>query len=184
MRQDIIEALESSGPCTIRELARLVGKRPDALYYHVRVLRRFGLLVEVAPRREGGREDACVDVLRKPLNIHYAPESRSNRNAVLALAATITRNANRRFARAFDSGIAVVGGEERNLWAARKQGWLAADDLRRLNRLLREVLVLFEGCREPSADGRTRQELSFILAPLPDRRVPRRTKRRRQGRTP
>src|SRR5262245_43256131 len=54
VRQDIVVALEGSPPRTVVELAGRLGRRPDALYHHLRALERWGLLVsEPRPSTRG-----------------------------------------------------------------------------------------------------------------------------------
>src|SRR6185369_3930067 len=44
IRITLIDTLEALGPSTIAELAQAVGARPDALYYHLRLLEKRGLV--------------------------------------------------------------------------------------------------------------------------------------------
>lgn len=169
VRQDIVDALETAGPCTIRELAALLGRRPDALYYHIRVLTEVGLVAQSASQGKGDA-GVSVDVRFRPLSLHYDPNDRSNRDGVTRVVGAMTRSAHRNFRRAFRPGTAQVSGPTRDLWASRSQGWLTDDDMREINRLLSRLLSILRARQSPSRRAATRRELTFILAPLPSRR--------------
>lgn len=189
LRQEIVDALEVAGPCTVRTLADHIGRKPDALYYHVHLLRRSGLVVvadsPVTARADGGaRAEIEIDVAFRPLSLRYEPDNARNRAAVGAVVGTMLRTAERRFVRAFLPSVAVVSGGARNLWAGRTQGWLSDDDLRTLNHHIAAILRLLRSRRmapvvalagpkqvaEPAL-----HEFTFVLAP----RVARRTRSRK-----
>lgn len=52
-RQEIVDALQAAGARTIAELAALLARPADSLYFHVRSLVKVGLVVERGERREG-----------------------------------------------------------------------------------------------------------------------------------
>lgn len=169
VRQDIVDALESAGPCTIRELAGLLGRRPDALYYHLRVLSEVGLIAQFASEGKG-ESGATVDVLSRPLHLHYDLSNRSNREGVCRVVGAMARSAQRNFRRAFRPGEAKAEGPTRDLWAGRCQGWLSEEDMREVNRLLSRILSIVRARHTPTRRAAKRREITFILAPLPNRR--------------
>ena len=169
VRQDIVDALESAGPCTIRELAGLLGRRPDALYYHLRVLSEVGLIAQVTSEGKG-ESGATVDVLSRPLQLHYDLGDRSNREGVCRVVDAMARSAQRNFRRAFRPGEAEVEGPTRDLWAGRCQGWLSEADMREVNQLLSRILSIVRARHTPTRRAAKRREITFILAPLPSRR--------------
>ena len=164
-----MDALESAGPCSVRELAALLGRRPDALYYHIRVLREVGLLAQFSPEEDGER-GATVDVMFRPLQLHYELGDRSNRDGVCRVVGAMARSAQRNFRRAFRPGVAEVAGTARDLWAGRCQGWLSEEDMHEVNRLLNRLLSILRARQAPTRRGAKRREITFILAPLPGRR--------------
>jgi DNA-binding transcriptional ArsR family regulator len=168
VRQDIVDALESAGPCTIRELAGLLGRRPDALYYHLRVLSEVGLIAQFASARNG-ENGATVDVLSRPLHLNYNLSDRSNREGICRVVDAMSRSAQRNFRRAFRPGDAKVNGPTRDLWAGRCQGWLSEEDMREVNRLLSRILSIVRARHTPTRRAAKRREITFILAPLPTR---------------
>jgi DNA-binding transcriptional ArsR family regulator len=169
VRQDIVDALESNGPCTVRELANLLGRRPDALYYHVRVLREVGLLSQ-SSGDVNGESGAVVDLLFRPLHLHYELGDRANRDGVCRVVGAMTRSAERHFRRAFRPGVSEIAGPARDLWAGRCQGWLSEQDTREVNRLLSRVLSIMRANQAPPRRAVKRREITFILTPLPSRR--------------
>ena len=50
-RLDIVEAMRSLGPSSIKEVAAAVGRPATSLYPHFKLLMRIGVVVEEAPRR-------------------------------------------------------------------------------------------------------------------------------------
>src|SRR6187402_212726 len=61
-RQELVDALQTLGPCSIADLGAHLGRASDSLYYHVRLLARAGLVVERGSRRSGARDEALWDV--------------------------------------------------------------------------------------------------------------------------
>ena len=163
-RQEIVDALESAGPCSVRELADLIGRPADALYYHLKVLRRVGLVIDV--QVDEGTSEQMVDVVARPLFLRYAPNSRINRENVSAVVTALTRSADRRFRRAFESRGVSVEGPARELWAGRCQGWVSDRDLAEVNALLAKALSILRNRQNPPSVGGRRCELTFVFAPL------------------
>src|SRR5262245_59943954 len=62
VRQEILDGVQALGPGSIAEVAKLLGRPADSLYYHVRTLERLGLLVRTGERRNGRRDEALYDV--------------------------------------------------------------------------------------------------------------------------
>ena len=49
VRQEIIDAVSAMGPVSIAELARTLGRRPSALYFHFAKLEKLGFVVRRRP---------------------------------------------------------------------------------------------------------------------------------------
>ena len=174
--QEIVDLVDAAGPCSVREMAGLMGRRPDSLYYHVRKLKATGLLLDRGIRGSGRRAEAVYDVPGRPLRLGYDPSDPDNVRAVSRVVASMLRSANRDFGAGFRPDIAIVDGAARNLWAARMKGWLSDDDLAELNGLLNRILQVFhrrEGAGadagDPNAaigDSRRLHSLTWVLAPI------------------
>jgi len=158
-RQEIVDVLTSSGPVTVAELAALLGRRPDALYFHVRALQKAGLVNECDPRSVNGRATA-VYAVPGPIRLDYERGSRRGLARVVRLAIKL---AQREFERECLSGRPAGSGRARTLWGGRIMGWVNAAELARVNALLEELHTLLR----PGRPGPGRQAISvgFLLAP-------------------
>lgn len=174
--QEIVDLVQAAGPCSVRELGALMGRRPDSLYYHVRKLSSAGLLVDCGIRGVGRRAGTMYDVPARPLRLAYEPSDPENVGAVSRVVASMLRSAIRDFRGGFRPDLAVVEGEGRNLWAARTKGWLGEEDLAEVNALLNAILEIFqrgqaaemEGGNTGSAKGVSQRlhSLFWVLAPM------------------
>ncbi len=189
-RQEIVDALETGGPCSVAALAALLGRPADGLYHHLRVLERVDL-IRVVERRKVGRQVYVVyDVSVRPLVMSYEKPVRSAdvANCISAL----QRIAMRDFRRALADNLGPTRGDDRAVWGARARGWLTPEDLRTLNRHLASATAIIRAARKPpdphaesdaesdaDAAGRRCISLQFILTPsgFTSRRAKKRTPR-------
>ena len=79
VRQDIVDTVEAAGPCSVADLACLLGMPADGLYYHIRCLTRAGLLKAVNSKSQHGRsavrlETATSQWVRVPSRKSCQPE--------------------------------------------------------------------------------------------------------------
>lgn len=165
-REDIIDAVGVLGPCTVAELGRFLGRSRHALYYHVRVLRDCGLLLETRRMGEGTRATASYDLPGRPLSVRYDLTSERARQAVIRLARIRLRSAARGFVRACHPEIAAIEGPRRNLWVARWKGWLSDQELEEANRHLTRLIELLRHDAGRPAARRRCHEITFAIAPI------------------
>lgn len=165
-RQEIIDALDAAGPCSVSALAALVGRAPDGLYFHLRRLESCGLIKECGRTQQGRHSWAMYDVAERPVRLDYDALPTDSVAAVIAAA---MRLGLRDFKRAMRKGGVTVRGNDRDLWGARIKGWITPASIRRINLLLGELRDLMHN-RGP-AKGTRAMSVSFILAPadIPDR---------------
>lgn len=158
-RQEIVDVLTSSGPVTVAELGRLMGRRPDALYFHLKVLERAGLVERRAADADGARATAVFAV---PAAILLDYQSGSRREL-----ARVVRHALRLALREFEHECLAerpVGSRRRRcLWGGRVMGWLTPPELECVNTLLRELHEVLRAGRP--GPGRQAMALGFLLAP-------------------
>lgn len=159
-RQEIIDALEAAGPCSVSALASLIGRAPDGLYFHLRRLEACGLIKQCGRARQGRHAWAVFDVNERPLRLDYEALPADSVGAIIAAA---MRLGMRDFRRAMRQGGSIVRGPGRTLWGARIKGWISPTNIRRINTLLNELRTLMHN-RGP-AEGATPMSISFILAP-------------------
>ena len=155
MRISLVDTLEAIGPCSVAELAAAVGAKPDAIYYHLRLLEKRGLV-----KRDG----AIVRAARPALTLHYDAADKHNVAAITRVASAILRGALRAFRRAFRPGVRTSG-KRRELWAAQRAVRLTPEELETVNRLLNEMLDTFGDARESRTDERL-YSITFVLSPL------------------
>lgn len=184
-RQEIVDTVQALGRASVPELAVHLGRRADALYYHVRALRKAKLLVPVDSRRRGRHVEAVYASPEpdKRLMLRYRPGESAASRALRQVVASMLRAARREFDAAIVRSDCVVEGPQRELWAGRVKGWLSAAELARCNALLSELAGLLSSPRSRERDRLF--ALQFLLAPAtqptqsptagPDADVPRRT---------
>ena len=168
LRLGIMDALETSDGKSAAELARILGCAPDALYHHLRLLTRNGLLISKQRANGIGRPYAVFALRGKPTRLRYRPSDRRNAAAVTTVVASMLRHASRTFARAMNQHP-VVSGLRRNLWAGRCIAWLTPLEIEELNKLLHRITRLMW----TGAPGRRRARLyalTFVLSPFGARR--------------
>ena len=94
-RQEIIDVLAQMGIVSVAELAETVGRPADTLYYHLRILKKAGLVIHCGSRVIQGRREALYRA--RNLNIDYEAARQKNANALTAVASSMLRLGIRRF---------------------------------------------------------------------------------------
>lgn len=170
MRQELIDCIESIGPCTIAQVAQHTGRAPDSLYFHIRALQRAGLLVSVKmPKslKSNGREPAMYDVCARPMTLDYREPIKPA--DLTAIARGMLRLAQRDIKGALSTSHAGetvnLEGPQRQLWFARAKGWLLPEDLTKLNALLAQALTLVRTRRQTAGA----KSMSFVFAIAPSK---------------
>lgn len=162
-RQELVDALQSLGPCSIAELGAHLGRASDSLYYHVRLLERAGLMVARGSRRVGSRDEVLYDVPGR-LALDVEPRSPGERRTLLRLVASAVRLAQRELAAALECGAARYRrGPARNAWGARTKGWLTRAELAQVRAHLEAANALVQGGRPRR--GAQLCSLTFVLTP-------------------
>lgn len=141
VRQEIVDAAQASGPCSVVELASLTGRAADSLYFHLRKLLKVGLLEEVAVRRSGRRDETIYDVpatrfqLEKP-NI----EPGSGVSEMIEGAINL---ATRDLRRVVESGDAIAQGPGKNIAGGRHKAWLTQQELAKVDEHLKAITEIY-----------------------------------------
>ena len=166
LRQRLLDRLESRGPCSVRELADALGRRPDALYYHVKLLIEHGLIREVEQRATGTSPESVYDLCHRRWHIAYEPDDPQHASALAKVTKQVLRAAAQDFAAGLDHADARGRGPTRNLWSLRLEAHLDEAEQRALVGHLEAIVALL---RKPKR-GRTGQltALTWVLAPLGD----------------
>ena len=165
LRQDIIDLVQAMGSASVPELAEQLGRPADALYYHVRVLKRAGLLVEAGSRQRGRHIVALYSTPdpERRLILQYRSGPESQTAPLRDLVAAMLRSARREFDCAITDPDCVVDGPARELWAGRVKGWLTRAELAQVNQHLLQLNQLLSSPR--SARRNRLYSLQFLLAP-------------------
>jgi DNA-binding transcriptional ArsR family regulator len=145
VRQELVDALQASGPCSIAELAGQLGRASDSLYYHVRHLEQVGLIVHRGTRRAGRRDEALFDVPGARMQLDLQPERPSEISAVLDIVGAALRIAHRDLRAAFEAGLAVYRGRRRNAWGGRMKGWLTRAEVEQVRHHTDAIHELLQG---------------------------------------
>lgn len=162
VRQEIVDVLAAIGPLTVAQIAELLGRKPDALYYHVTALEKCGLLVETDRVRAGRRFCAVYDTPGRPLTIDYS--ARVAPALISRVIRAALRLAGRDFSAGFGNANARPAGPDRNLWGARVRGYLQPEDLPRANLLLTELHTLLR--QRPATAQAQPHSFTFVFSPL------------------
>jgi DNA-binding transcriptional ArsR family regulator len=175
-RQEIIDALLSSGPASVSEIAAVLGRPADSLYHHIRILQKKGLVVAAEVRRRGRRDEVVYDVPGRPMRIDYDLGNRKVSAGIIGAIGAMLRIAQRDFKEAVAAGTAAVDGPYRDLWAARLKGWIGRPQLKRINGHLQGICkIMLSLKRQPESQLLS---LAFVIAPLEPN-----TRARKRGRS-
>jgi DNA-binding transcriptional ArsR family regulator len=166
IRQEIVDAVAASGPCTISELADSLGRRQTALYAHVSALKAVGLLQRVGVRSNGGRPSAVLMVPGRPMYLDYDIADPKRRKLIARYAVGMLRNAGRDFVAATAHPRVKTAGKARSLWAARSKGWLSPKELAEVNVLLNRLISILRDGQRTKGTSRKLHELTFVVCPF------------------
>jgi DNA-binding transcriptional ArsR family regulator len=167
VRQEIIDTIQAAGPRSAPELASLMGRPADALYYHLKRLARVGLLEARSTRRRGRRDEAVYDLVGHPLPLDYPVDGATGDHPLPRLVRSMLRTAERDFRAAVGADGARPDGDRRNLWAGRRHAWLSPRDLVRVNDLVDRLVAIMTRARNPARGELC--TLTLVLAPRASR---------------
>lgn len=164
-RQEVVDVLSQMGTVSVSELATALGRPADALYYHLRVLKRVGLVLHAGYQNEGRRREELFRAVSPDVRLRYETGSGGNVREMTAIVGSMLRLGIRDFRRAFQSGNARVSGSRRELWALRTTGWLTPEKIAHVNQSI-------ESLTESVTNFRRRGRLygvTILLTPLDHR---------------
>lgn len=162
-RLEIIDRLVAAGPLSAKDLARLVGAQPSALYHHLRQLMEVGLVVEAGYRVVRRRREVLYMTRAPRIRLFRALRDPNNAREMTRITATMTRQMSRDFKRGIKSPAARPSGALQNLGFMRLLASPSPATLRRINQYLAEIgELLFT-----STDARYEPlSLAWIMAPV------------------
>ncbi|MGD8450540.1 MAG: helix-turn-helix domain-containing protein [Phycisphaerae bacterium] len=168
VRTRIVDVLAGEGSASVRELAAALGRPAEALYYHIRVLERHGLLVQHGKRQHKRRHETVYGLPAPRLLLDRSQRSPRYLDAVAKSCATLLRAT----ARDYNAALHAVGDDSPpspdTLSVRRLVANLDRAGQRQLNDLLRQIDALFR--RYQDRPGDQAQSLTIALVPLPQRK--------------
>ena len=175
LRQEILDLLARTGDAQVSEIAALLGRPADSLYYHLRELTRVGLVVSSRARANGRRGEMLFRAAHREPTLRHDVSPRGNTPAVASIVGSMLRLGIRDFRNASASAEVCTHGPRRELWALRVTGWLDADQIAGINRRIHD---LKDAVARPRSRGKL-YAITILLTPLTHR-----TRRKRQSRRP
>ena len=164
-RQEIVDVLSRMGTVTVAELAATLGRPADALYYHLRLLVRVGLVVPVEPTKSVGRSETSFRTIAPELHLEYSSADVKRVRSTSAIVSSMLRLGIRDFRRSLAAGTARLARPGRELWALRATGWLTPDDIEQVNG---KMQTLRDAVWKPKGKGRL-YGITILLTPLDQR---------------
>ena len=161
-RQEIVDVLPGMGTVSVAELATALGRPADSLYYHLRMLKRVGLVLSAGSRRLNGRRETLFRAVAPEMSLCYELGRKGNGSQVNAIIGSMLRLAMRDFSNGFKSGEASVSGPNRELWALRKTGRLSQEQIGEINRYIEKLTHVMAA---PGRKGRL-YATTIVLTPL------------------
>jgi len=179
LRQEILDVMARVGIASLAELAAILGRSADGLYYHVRVLMRVGLLRPAGSRTTGGRNEALIRAAASEFALRYAGSPPKEAKAAVAIVGSMMRLGTRDFRRGLLGPGNMLDGPRREVWALRSTGWLSPTELVAVNRRIRDLNDTVRSA--PGETGKRLYAVTILLTPL--NRQPRRRPRGRRSST-
>jgi DNA-binding transcriptional ArsR family regulator len=140
VRHDILDRLIALGPLSVRQLAEALGRRPTAIYQHLKKLEKLGL---VRGKRSSGREPGRPAMVYEPagsmIRLTDAAKQNENRKALAKIVRVASMQAARDFEAAFSNPLRKVTGTSRNHTFFRALSTPSPARLARINALLQEL---------------------------------------------
>jgi DNA-binding transcriptional ArsR family regulator len=164
-RQEIVDLLSRMGTVSVAELAASLGRPADAIYYHLRVLKQSGLVIQAGKRNRGRRPEELFRTVSSNLRLQYKTGEGGNGREISAIVGSMLRMGIRDFRRTFQSSDAKVSGSDRELWALRSTGWLTPKEIVSVNQSMKS---LSQAVSKPHGKGRL-YAITVLLTPLDHR---------------
>ena len=156
------------GGASIAEIARAMGRRPDSLYHHVRLLAKYGLLVEAGTRKAGKRDETLYRPVAQTIAMPCDPSKPSSVDSTVAAVASMFRLAEREMRQGLTGGAVVPIGKQRNMFTRRVPAHLSASALKEINRHIDAIFAIAEReWRSNAIDAADAAPVSITIALLP-----------------
>jgi predicted ArsR family transcriptional regulator len=178
VRHDIVDRLTALGSLSVGALAQALGRRTTAIYRHLQVLQRVGLIVaKDANEGRRGRPASTYAAVAPHVRFARAPRQPSNRAAMIKVCRSVAAQAAKDYAAGFASERFSLEGASRNQWFFRLFTAPSRQRLRRINAALDELMALVW---TPDAKPGPLLSVAWFMSPMPARRQPKAARSRRR----
>jgi len=172
IRLELIGLFVEGDPLSVAEIAQRMGRPATAIYYHVRLLEKAGLLRRAGEQRSGSRSEKLYLPAAEVFELEQTAGAPDPETAVKTLAMAF-RMAQGDMKAALAEGTARYDGARRNFIGGRFHCRLSKAELAELNRHLRAIEKVLS--RPPKATdpspGDSFISLTLALMPLRNREV-------------
>ncbi len=165
LRLEILEHFLVAGPAAVDEVAARMGRAPDSLYYHVRMLVKVGLLRPRGSRKSGKRDKKLYAVVAP--RIELPCRSGSATETTMKAMALAFRMAEREMRASLESGRFEEQGRYRDFYAGRVRSDLSRAALAEVNRHLKAIEDIFSRAFRTAPVNGTSCSLTVTLLPAP-----------------
>lgn len=141
IRAELLGLIEAEQPCSVGDLARVSGRRPEAIYSHVKILICTGFIHQDGVRRTTGRPEVLYRATSKARGFWVSAIDRDTLEHYSDIEEAVLRAMARGFRRMFRLHYERVPGTTTppRLHARHEVTWLDEDRARRLGQLLAEL---------------------------------------------
>ena len=174
-RQEIADGLAALGPSTVAELASALGRAPSALYYHLQILERVGLVLREETVREDGKTESILRTPGRRMQVAIRPRNRKDARLLHSLQAPLLRATERDLEAAMEQRARAASDDEADdhgvAMAGRTKTWLDDDEFIEVREHLDAIDRLLARAR-PESGGRL-YTFTFALASIEPKDAPR-----------
>lgn len=152
VREEIVARLSVLGPSSIGDVARALGRKPQALYPHFRKLVAVGLVERCGERPTARRPEALYRTPARDWYVVHDKRDARRRRALADHVGASLRRSERGLRAALESEDAATRGPKRDTLWMRRSVWLTPSELAELNRHIDAIAAL--GGAEPAPGAR------------------------------
>jgi DNA-binding transcriptional ArsR family regulator len=162
VRIRIFEALAKAGPLSVAEIAAVVGRPAAAIYQHVELLRRAGIIRFAGIRGKGRQKSRLYAPVARGLKATTSPGTPAQRHALARLGMAHARHVLRHYERALVQDEGELEGPHRTAVVRHMAFSLSQHDLAALNSELDAFVRRWSGRAATEAPT-----ISIVLAMAP-----------------
>jgi predicted transcriptional regulator len=173
LRMELIGLFLERKPLSVAQMAERMGRSATALYYHVGVLEKAGLLKRAGKQRSGRRSEALYLPVADMFKMEQESDNAEAAATALKTMATAFRMAEGDMRAALTDPRSKSAGPYRNVYGTRIHCRISKKNLAELNRHLRAIekmVTRAHKSHEPSPDDQF-VSLTLALMPLRNREV-------------